>query len=87
MVVPGDGRDNVRVPGQRRLAFKSASRAHCPDADCLIIAPGDQLGAVVVPGDGRDEPRVPAQPALAAARYGIHRSVRRKGHGLDTITA
>jgi hypothetical protein len=47
------------VPAQRRLAFKSASRAHGPDADCLIKAAGGQLGAVVVPGDGHDPVRVP----------------------------
>ncbi len=49
------------MPGQRRLALKSVSRAHCPDADCIIEAPGGQLGAVVVPGDGHDNVRVTVQ--------------------------
>jgi len=38
----------ARVPGQRRLAFKSASRAHQPDFHRLVIAAAGQL-AILAP--------------------------------------
>eukprot|EP00277_Geminigera_cryophila_P039799 CAMPEP_0173098696 /NCGR_PEP_ID=MMETSP1102-20130122/34934_1 /TAXON_ID=49646 /ORGANISM="Geminigera sp., Strain Caron Lab Isolate" /LENGTH=76 /DNA_ID=CAMNT_0013991341 /DNA_START=125 /DNA_END=355 /DNA_ORIENTATION=- len=43
-----DGSDTARVAGQRRLAFKSASRAHQPDFHRLVIAAAGQL-AILAP--------------------------------------
>ncbi len=49
------------MPGQCRLAFKSASRAYCPYLHCVIVAAGGKLAAFVVPGDGIDTGPVTGQ--------------------------
>ncbi len=60
----------LRVTAQRRLTFKSASRAYCPYLHFFIAAAGGKLAAVVVPGDGHD-----------TAQVTVHRA---RGVGLDT---